>query len=156
MWLRTMSTNSFAPDTPLQDVLPLNLWRLLARHDIRTVAQVEQLYPKKLWEMHYVGPVRFREIEKYLFSGKKYEPLDLSNPDVMLADGASLEGILPARVFRVLKRHRIETVMQLKAAYPLRLSEISGIGSKARHDVEEMLGDWATANSRLKKPDARR
>lgn len=131
-----MSTNSFASDTQLQDVLPLNLWRLLARHNITTVEQVEQLYPKKLWKMHYVGPVRFREIEQYLFAGEKYEPFADTTSDAVLSGDAALEGLFSPRVFRMLKRHRILTIAQLRAAYPVRLSQISGFGLNALNEVE--------------------
>lgn len=136
MWVRIMSKNSFDPDSQLQDVLPLNLWRLLARHDITTVGQVEQLYPKKLWKMHYVGPVRFREIEQHLFSGKRYDPSAETGSDVVFSGDAALEGLVSPRVYRLLKRNRILTIAQLRAAYPVRLSEISGFGLNALNEVE--------------------
>lgn len=140
--MTTPPPRSSAPaGTRLRDLLPLNLWKLLARHDITTLEQVEQLYPAKLLKIHYLGPVRFRQIEEYLFPGRRYEPPAREPLDMGELEGTPLEGQVTRRILLTLRRHGIKTVEQLVAAYPLRLVEITGFGIKALRDVEATFFD---------------
>lgn len=119
----------------------MNLWKLLARHDITTLAQVEALYPAKLLKIHYLGPVRFRQIEAHLFPGRRYEPPAQEPLDIDALDGKPLEGLITRRILITLRRHGIKTVEQLVAAYPWRLVEITGFGIKALREVEATFFD---------------
>jgi hypothetical protein len=128
-------------DKPLQDLLPPDLWKLLARHGITTLAQVDALYPAKLLKIHYLGPVRFRQIEKLLFPGRCYAvpvPALIETDDL---EGTSLEGLVSRRVLITLRRHGIKTVQQLVTAYPRRLVGITGFGIKALREVESTFFD---------------
>lgn len=143
-WLQMTTPTPRSPtdaDKPLQQLLPPDLWKLLARHDITTLAQVEALYPAKLLKIHYLGPVRFRQIEELLFPGRRYEapmPAPMETGDL---DGTSLEGLVSRRVLITLRRQGIKTVQQLVAAYPRRLIEITGFGIKALREVEAVFFD---------------
>lgn len=128
-------------ETQLRNVLPLNLWKLLARHDITTVEQVEQLYPAKLLKIHYLGPVRFRQIEEVLFPGRRYEPPAQAPIETAELDGTPLEGLISRRILITLRRHGIKTAEQLVAAYPWRLVEIMGFGIQALREVEATFID---------------
>ncbi|MEJ5152769.1 DNA-directed RNA polymerase subunit alpha C-terminal domain-containing protein [Comamonas sp. MYb396] len=143
-WLQ-MTTSPSPPsahaDKSLQGLLPPDLWKLLARHDITTLAQVEALYPAKLLKIHYLGPVRFRQIEALLFPGRRYEVPVLAPIETEDLDGTSLEGLVSRRVLITLRRHGIKTVQQLVAAYPRRLVEITGFGIKALREVEATFFD---------------
>ncbi|WP_394681867.1 DNA-directed RNA polymerase subunit alpha C-terminal domain-containing protein [uncultured Comamonas sp.] len=128
-------------DRPLQDLLPPDLWKLLARHDITTVDQVVALYPAKLLKIHYLGPVRFRQIEELLFPGRRYEPPVPPPIETEDLEGTSLEGLVSRRVLITLRRNGIKTVQQLVAAYPRRLVDITGFGIKALREVETVFFD---------------
>ncbi|GAB2813772.1 hypothetical protein GCM10027276_13210 [Comamonas piscis] len=139
--MTTSPSPPLRPDKPLQNLLPPDLWKLLARHDITTLAQVDALYPAKLLKIHYLGPVRFRQIEELLFPGRRYEvpvPALIETDDL---DGTSLEGLVSRRVLITLRRHGIKTVQQLVVAYPRRLVEITGFGIKALREVEATFFD---------------
>lgn len=138
-WLQMTTSPSPSPPRAserLQDLLPPDLWKLLARHDITTLAQVEELYPAKLLKIHYLGPVRFRQIEALLFPGRRYEVPMQAPIETEDLDGTSLEGLVSRRVLITLRRHGIKTVQQLMAAYPRRLVEITGFGIQALREVE--------------------
>lgn len=131
-----MNTRIWVADRLLKDILPLHLWRMLARHEITTLEQLESLYPEKLWRMHYVGKISFRQLEQYLFPGKHYEPAAPESPERRVLEDGSLDGLVSARVLRTLRRNGIETVRQLRAAYPERLKQLSGFGKTAMQEVE--------------------
>ncbi|WP_133857994.1 hypothetical protein [Comamonas sp. JUb58] len=65
--------NHFENDD-VREILPLTAWRALARNDIHKRGQVIDSYPEKLLLMPYIGPSKFRTIEKIFFPGHFYAP----------------------------------------------------------------------------------
>ena len=51
------------------------MWKALARNGIQTLMDVIREYPERLLMMPYIGPSKFRQIEKLLLPGNFYEPI---------------------------------------------------------------------------------
>lgn len=58
----------------LKDMLPTELWRILARNGIKTFEEARECYPEELLQMPEVGPRTFRRLEAFLSPDQCYIP----------------------------------------------------------------------------------
>lgn len=125
-------------ETPLGELLPKYVTRILARGGITTVEGVKKAYPHELLKMWGMGMFRFKQIEAVLFPGKSFTPARLYSP-VRHIKGSSLNGTLSPGTVQTLARGGITTMEQLRAAKPQELLNIQGLGAAKLREIERVF-----------------
>lgn len=125
-------------DTPIDDVLPISITRLLKRNGLHTVEAVRNASAKDLFKLKGVGIVRFRQIEQALNVDFRYLPKYVPPAAPRVAD-SQLNGVLPIAVVRALARGGIKTRQELVEAYPEKLSRIRSLGPATLREIEQVF-----------------
>lgn len=132
-------------ETPLGNLLPAYVTRVLAKNGINTVEGVQRVYPHDLLKIKGIALLRLRQIETALYPGKSFVPEHSQSSThrppahqspTQHVKGSSLNGALSTRTVRALARAGITTVEQLREAGPERLLRIPGFGIQKLQEIE--------------------
>ncbi|MFE1574283.1 hypothetical protein ACFIQG_21165 [Comamonas odontotermitis] len=110
-------------NTSLKHLLPKRTWQILARNKIETLEQAKNAYTHNLLSVSNIGASHIRQIERILFPSCQHVSAE---PEVLRS--ISLEDSLPQRLISILKKNQINTIEELRSAYPRDLLSIYGIG----------------------------
>ena len=68
------------PYTPLLGLLPPPVVVILVKNGIRTVLELQSVYPNGLLKMRGLGMLRFKQVETAFFPGKSFIPGRIFSP----------------------------------------------------------------------------
>ncbi|MCS4292731.1 DNA repair protein RadC [Comamonas sp. BIGb0152] len=125
-------------ETPLGDLLPSYVTRVLAKNGVHSVEGVKRAYPNELLKMHGIAMLRFRQIEAVFFPGQTFTPAQVLSP-LRHISGASLNEPLSPVTVRALARGGITSVEQLQAMKPKDLLKIQGLGVIKLREIERVF-----------------
>jgi DNA repair protein RadC len=129
------SSSAPQPETPLGNLLPAYAIRILVNNGIHTLEGLQRAYPHDLVKIKGIGPLRLRQIETVLYSGKPIVRSRARPPSHHVED-SSLNGTLAPATVRALARAGITKVEQLREAGPERLLRIQGLGIQKLQEIE--------------------